>query len=197
MTAERKALLIFTGVIAAEGSWFGLFWGSSLSHVQKWFGVGQPGTIHFLSWLAAALVAIAYSFYSRRLPSVRRMMFRPDLLKLVAICAAIVAALCEEGVFRKMLMDALKHEGFAGVLQVLASGLAFGAAHALWGLLKGSLRAASAAMIATGVLGTALAVVYLLAGRNVWPCVVSHFVVTATIEPGLVLSALRGEMGRT
>jgi hypothetical protein len=80
-------------------------------------------------------------------------------------------------------------------VQIALSALAFGAVHSIWGLLKGSLRAALAAMAATGVLGLALAIVFASDGRNVWPCVIAHFIVTATIEPGLVLAALRGEMG--
>jgi hypothetical protein len=42
----------------------------------------------------------------------------------------------------------------------------------------------------------ALAIVYLVAGRNVAPCVAAHFLINAFIEPGLVLAAVRGEMGR-
>ena len=196
MTAERKAFLTLVGVTVTEGSWFLSFRGSSVSHVLRWFGWGVVRAIPASAWVVAALVTVLYCFYSRRLPSVRRTMFRPDLLKFAAVCAALAAALCEEGVFRKTLMDTLDQHGVGGVWQVVLSGLAFGVAHAVWGLLKGSLRAALAAILATGVLGTALAIVYLLADRNLWPCFVSHFLVTATIEPGLMLSAFRGEMGR-
>lgn len=58
-----------------------------------------------------------------------------------------------------------------------------------------SLRAAVGATIVTGILGAFLAVVYLLSGRNVAPCVIAHFAINALIEPGLVLAVVRGEMG--
>jgi hypothetical protein len=195
MPAERKALFIFLGVTLTEACWFFSFWGAEPSYVARWFGLYQLGGVAWAAWACAAAVAFAYSYYARRLPSVRLTMFRLDPLKCAAIFLAVAAALCEEGVFRKTIMDVLQHHGAGAVLQVLVSGLSFGLAHAVWGLAKGSLRAATAAMVATSIMGTALALVYLLAGRNVWPCVASHFLITATIEPGLVLSALRGEMG--
>jgi hypothetical protein len=65
----------------------------------------------------------------------------------------------------------------------------------VWGIFGKSIRAAAGATIATAVLGCALAVVYLASGRNVAPCVFSHFLINALIEPGLVLAAVRGEMG--
>jgi hypothetical protein len=194
-THERKALFIFLGITLAEVCWFFSFWGAEPWRVVRWFGLDRLQGVSLTAWACAAGVAFAYSYYARRLPSVRLTMFRWDVLKCAAILLAIAAALCEEGVFRKTIMSVLQNHGAGAVIQVSVSGLCFGLAHAVWGLLKGSLRAAMAATIATSVMGTALAVIYLLAGRNVWPCVVSHFLITATIEPGLVLSALRGEMG--
>jgi membrane protease YdiL (CAAX protease family) len=64
----------------------------------------------------------------------------------------------------------------------------------VWGLFGRSVRAARGATIATGALGAALAIVYLVAGRSLAPCIVTHFVINALIEPGLVLAACRGEM---
>jgi hypothetical protein len=49
-------------------------------------------------------------------------------------------------------------------------------------------------MAITGVLGAALAAVYVLGGRSLAPCIAAHFLLDVAIEPGLVLAALRGEM---
>jgi hypothetical protein len=62
------------------------------------------------------------------------------------------------------------------------------------GLFGRSVSAAVGATIATGALGGALAVVYVLSARSVVACIVSHTVIDMLIEPGLVLAALRGEM---
>jgi membrane protease YdiL (CAAX protease family) len=51
-------------------------------------------------------------------------------------------------------------------------------------------------MVATGSLGLLLAVVFVIGGRNLAPCIISHMLINFFAEPGLVLSALRGEMGR-
>lgn len=116
--------------------------------------------------------------------------------QLLGLAVAAVSGLCEEAIFRKLLMDDLGRQGFSVALQALASAVAFGAAHAVWGLFRGSLRAASGAMTATGILGVLLAIVYVVSGRNLAPCVVAHFTINALIEPGLVVAAVRGEMGR-
>jgi hypothetical protein len=66
----------------------------------------------------------------------------------------------------------------------------------VWGLFGRSIGAAWGAMVSTTVLGAALAVVYVVSARSLAPCIVSHFLVTGLIEPGLVLAAVRGEMSR-
>ena len=136
----------------------------------------------------------AFVVESLRLPSVRAHLTRPSWLKLLAVLLAVAAGILEEVVFRKVLMDALFSRGIGGVAQVALSGLAFGAAHGVWGLMGRSVRAALGATIATGVLGAALALVYLAAGRSLAPCIVAHFVINLLIEPGLVLAAVSGEM---
>jgi hypothetical protein len=62
--------------------------------------------------------------------------------------------------------------------------------------MKKSWRASLGAMLATGSLGLLLAFVYLSSYRNLAPCVASHFLINLFAEPGLVLAALSGEMGR-
>ena len=57
-----------------------------------------------------------------------------------------------------------------------------------------SVRAAIGATVATGLLGAALAVMYLAGGRNLVPCIAAHFLINALAEPGVVLAAMRGEM---
>lgn len=93
-------------------------------------------------------------------------------------------------------MDWLRAHGSAAALQVLASAIGFGLAHAIWALFRGSLSAGIGAMLATGLMGAALAVVYLAGARILAPCVTAHFFINVFAEPGLVLAAVRGEMGR-
>ena len=126
----------------------------------------------------------------------RANLFRFSSLKLLAVAVAIASGFCEEVIFRKFLMDAMSHHGYNVVLQVAASALLFGAAHAVWGLFRGSLGAAAGAMVATGALGLALALVYVASHRVLLPCIVAHGAINLLAEPGLVLAAVRGEMGR-
>ena len=52
-------------------------------------------------------------------------------------------------------------------------------------------------MIATGTLGAALGVVYVVGDRSLAPVIISHFIVTATIQPGIMFAAFSGQMQRT
>ncbi len=105
-----------------------------------------------LGWILGVAVAVAFIAFASGLPSVRSNLFRASLLKILALAVAIAAGLCEECIFRKLLMDSLQHAGIGVIIQVLASGLLFGLAHGVWGFFRGSLAAAIGASLATGML---------------------------------------------
>ena len=198
MPTERattvKAALILGAFFLTEGAWVALNgltdpWGF-LEFLG--FAPGRLGTA--AGWLLALAVTVAFVLRSSRLPSVRANLFKPSWLKLLAVGMALAAGILEEAFFRRMLMNALQHRGVGVPLQVVSSALAFGVSHGIWGLFGGSPRAAWGATLATGVLGGALAVVYVVADRSVAACVAAHVLLDLFIEPGLVLAALRGEM---
>lgn len=195
MSVEKKAALILAGFMLAEGALVVLGYLGAPAKFLAYIGfaAGRHGTP--LSWLLAAAVTVGFVALSLRLPSVREHLFRPSWLKLLAFPMALFAGILEESVFRSTLMNYIEHQGASVAVQVLVSGLAFGLAHGVWGLFGKSLRTAFGATLVTGVLGTALAVVYLAAGRQLMPCIAAHFLIDALMEPGLVLAACRGEMG--
>ena len=191
--AERRAAWILGGVALAEGAWVVLnAWDNPGGFIRYLgFAPGRLGTAS--GWALAMVVVAGFVGASSRLPSVRANLVRLSWLKLLALVVAVVAGILEEVFFRKLLMDWLQGAQAAVVVQVVVSGLVFGVAHGIWGLFGGA-RAALGATVATGILGTALAVVYVLADRSLAPCVFAHFLLDALIEPGLVLAATRGEM---
>jgi membrane protease YdiL (CAAX protease family) len=191
---ENKAAAILGMIALSESVW--VVWSAHLSP-RRFFhyaGFDQTSASGLLGWISASLVIIGFVHFSRRLPSVRANLFRPSWLKLLALLVAIASGLCEEMIFRKWLMDLLQHKGYGALLQMAGSALVFGFVHAVWGLMRGSLRAALGAMIATGGLGLVPALVYLASHRIVLPCIIAHFLINLLIEPGLVLAAVRGEM---
>jgi uncharacterized protein len=191
---ENKAAAILAMIALPESMW--VVWSAPLNQHRffHYAGFDQAAASGLLGWTSALLVVIGFVLFSRGLPSVRANLFRPSWLKLLALLVAIASGFCEEMIFRKWLMDILQHKGCGPILQVAGSALAFGFVHAVWGLMRGSLRAALGAMIATGGLGFVLALVYLMSHRIVLPCIVAHFLINLLIEPGLVLAAVRGEM---
>jgi membrane protease YdiL (CAAX protease family) len=99
-----------------------------------------------------------------------------------------MAGFFEEIFFRGYIMTALKNAGYGVVTQIAASSVAFGAAHIVWGLPSGHVLAP---MAWTTFLGLALAVIYLRSNYRLGPVILSHVLIGAVIEPGLLLSALR------
>lgn len=195
MTAERKSGWILGVITAIEGGWVLMNLQVSGWRFIRYLGFAPGMTGNLAGWIAAVLATAIFVAFALRLPSVRENLFRPSLLKLLAIGLAIASGILEEVMFRRGTMNWLMEHGYGAVVQVLGAGLLFGLLHGIWGLMGKSLRAAIGATVATGFLGMMLAVVFLLAGRSLAPCSVAHFVINLLIEPGLVLAATRGEMG--
>lgn len=193
---ERLSAWILASIAAIEGLWVVLNFTQNPAGFMRYMGFasGREGTV--VGWLLAGIVTGAFVWQSARLPSVRANLVRPSFLKTLGLAVAVTAGILEEVIFRKWLMDYLNDQAIGPFMQILASGLAFGLAHGVWGLMARSLRVAAAATVVTGALGLALGLVYIIAGRSVAPCIVAHFLINALIEPGLVLAATRGEMGR-
>jgi hypothetical protein len=192
MSSDTKAALILSAIFICEGAWLALNVAASPSVFLRFCGFGNSAG--FAAWSLALAVALGFTTYTARLHSVRTNLFRLSGLKLIAIGMSICAGFCEEVIFRKMPMDYVARVGLAIVWQIVVSALVFGAAHAIWGLFRGSFIAAFSAMFATGSLGLLLAIVYVIGGRNLAPCIVSHLLINLLAEPGLVLAAARGEM---
>jgi hypothetical protein len=189
MDPLKKAWIILIGILAAEAVPFVFVLRLSPPGVlARLYGFDAA---HWPAWAAALLVALAYILYAMRaFPLIRTELATVSALKVAAIAMAIVSGTVEELYFRKILMDWAGHHGWAALGQVALSAIAFGAAHAVWGLFGKQWRVAVGAAIATGVLGALLGGVYLLSGRQVAPCIWSHMLINLTIEPWLILAAV-------
>ena len=160
------------------------------------FVSGPQGTV--LAWCLGLVVAAIYPTYAvRNIPLVREHWRAVSLFKLLGILLAVAAALVEEAFFRRLLMDALMRAGWPAVVQVAASGLVFGLAHGVWGIMTGRVSVGIGTTIATGTLGTALGLVYVVGDRSLAPVIIAHFIVTATIQPGIMFAAFSGQMRQT
>jgi membrane protease YdiL (CAAX protease family) len=152
---------------------------------------GNSGTA--ISWILALLIVVVYCTSAAKISDVKRYMFKIDRLKIVSIFAAVFAGIMEEIIYRKWIMDYLNSHDYSVVLQVILSGLAFGIVHLMWGVKN--IKAGVNAMISTSLLGSGLAIVYLVSERSLAPCIVAHFFITALIEPGLLTAAKNDKLG--
>jgi membrane protease YdiL (CAAX protease family) len=152
---------------------------------------GNSGTA--ISWILALLIVVVYCTSAAKISDVKRYMFKIDRLKFVSIVAAVFAGIMEEIIYRKWIMDYLHSHDYSVVLQVILSGLAFGIVHLMWGVKN--IKAGVNAMISTSLLGSGLAIVYLVSERSLAPCIVAHFFITALIEPGLLIAAKNDKLG--
>ena len=116
--------------------------------------------------------------------------------KLLGILPAL-AAIVEEVFFRRWTMDMLMSRGVTPILQVIISGIVFGLAHYSWILARGDFKFAIPAILSTSVLGILLAIIYLVGGRNLGPCIFAHAMINLIIEPWLMLSSVSGKWRRS
>ncbi len=192
LSAEAKSAIVMTALCVFMGPFVAKIMLSERVDMFEVFGFRGPFAEIRPAWIAGFVLAAAYVAWSAGIPAVRLWLFRLHPLKLLAILLAVLAAVLEELLFRKLLMDWLQQAGSDEAVQVIVSGVGFGVLHAVWGGLKGSWQTAAGAVFATTILGLGLAMVYLLGGRSLAPCIVSHFLVTALIEPGLLIAAFGG-----
>jgi len=91
----------------------------------------------------------------------------------------------EEVVFRRYLMNWAAAFGISVAGQILLSGKIFGLGHLVWHSFSKDWRFSLIAALSTTIAGMALAVVYILGGRNLGPCIAAHFMINLVIEPCL------------
>ncbi|WP_343073159.1 CPBP family glutamic-type intramembrane protease [Salicibibacter cibarius] len=60
-------------------------------------------------------------------------------------------------------------------------------------LLRGELKIALPAILSTTVLGGLLAILYIIADRNIFAPIVAHVLINLFIEPWLILAAITGK----
>jgi len=155
-------------------------------------GFNQSALAIPFAWVMAAVVTVGYiAFTTFGMSTVKENFFKFDWLKLLGIYAALTSGILEELVFRQMLMDWLYSNDINVVFQVIISGVAFGVVHFSWGLIKGSWRTGLGSAIATTILGLLLAIVYIVADRNVLPAIMAHMVINMFLEPWMILHAFK------
>ena len=159
------------------------------------FFSGPSGTP--LAWALAIAAAVAYSAFTiRNIPLVRQYWRSLSFLKLFVIPIAAAAAIVEEALFRRVIMGWVLDAGGGAIVQVLATGMIFGLAHGIWGIATGRIIAGLGATIATGAVGVVLGIVYVVGERSLAPVIVSHFIIDAVIQPGIMFAAFSGQMPR-
>ena len=190
MSAPFRTLLIITLVQAII---FLVLFMQDLSAAPTYLGFNNLADVPSIAWAAGVGLVLIYVASAASISSVRAYLFKADGLKALAVVAAVFAGIVEEVIFRKLLMDALDARGFEMTLQVVLSALSFGVVHLVWGVRR--LAAGINAFISTALMGAALAGIYILAGKNLAPCVAAHFFITALIEPGLLIAAAEDRIG--
>jgi uncharacterized protein len=157
-------------------------------------GFSRGSIAPLFAWVLATVVAIAYILYTMRvIPLVLTKQKEISVFKLLGILAALVGGIVEEVIFRRWLMDMLMARGVGLILQVIISGIVFGLAHTAWILAKGDFKFTLPAILSTSILGILLAIVYLVGGRNLGPCIFAHVLINIIIEPWLMLSSVSGK----
>ena len=94
------------------------------------FESGITGTP--FGWVLSLLVAAAFILFTiKSIPAVAETWRELSFLKVISIYLAIVAAIVEEALFRRVVMEMVAEAEGAVWIQIAASATAFGVAHAL------------------------------------------------------------------
>ena len=197
MTDRSKTALILgmTSLFLFSPLAMSLFW-HPIPLFQN-LGFDKESIASPLPWILATITAIAYVLYTMKvIPMVLVKQKEISWFKLLGILSAL-AAIVEEVFFRRWIMDMLLSRGVAPILQVIISGIVFGLAHYSWILARGDFKFAIPAILSTSVLGTLLAIIYLVGGRNLGPCIFAHAITNLIIEPWLMLSSVSGKWRRS
>jgi membrane protease YdiL (CAAX protease family) len=170
-----------------------LFWRPILLFQN--LGFEREAMAHPMAWILATITAVTYVLYTMKaIPLVLAKQKEISLFKFLGILAALVGGIVEEVFFRRWTMDILMSRGVSPILQVIISGLVFGLAHTAWILAKGDFKFTLPAILSTSVLGIFLAILYLVGGRNLGPCIFAHALINIIIEPWLMLSSVSGKL---
>ncbi|QQK75417.1 CPBP family intramembrane metalloprotease [Salicibibacter cibarius] len=166
--------------------------------IEHRLGINPEAFNNQIVWIITFVIAVGYIMYTAKvIPFVRENLFTISWLKVIGIWIAIVSSTLEEILFRQLLMDWLMSLDFSITIQVLASAIIFGLAHSAWVLLGGDLKIALPAILATTVLGGLLAILYIVADRNILAPIVAHVLINLFIEPWLILAAVTGNWKNT
>jgi hypothetical protein len=190
---SKTALILGTATLIMFSPLAMVLAGYSIPMFQN-IGFERGAIAPLLAWILATITAIAYVFYTMKaIPLVLAKQKEISLFKLLGILSAVVGGIVEEVFFRRWFMDKLMLGGFASIIQIILSGLTFGLAHTSWILTKRDFRFALPAILSTSVLGIFLAIIYLVGGRNLGPCIFAHAMINIIIEPWLMLSSVSGK----
>lgn len=172
------------------------FWylGNPQQFIEHRLGINAAAFNTPTVWIFTLGIAIGYIMYTAKvIPFVRKHLFTFSWLKVIGIWAAFIFSTLEEILFRQILMDFLMSLDGSLTIQVLASALIFGLAHGSWILLRGEFKIALPVILSTTVLGGLLAILYIIADRNILAPIVAHILINLFIEPWLILSSVTGK----
>ena len=190
--AKTALILGITAAVMVSPLVMSMFWGPIPLFQNLGFERGSIASP--LAWILATILAIVYVSYTMKvIPFVLAKQKEISLFKLLGILAALAGGIVEEVFFRRWLMDMLMSVGITPILQVVISGVAFGLAHTCWMLARGDFKFMLPAVLSTTVLGILLAIIYLIGGRNLGPCIFAHMIINMIIEPWLMLSSISGK----
>lgn len=180
--------------VALTGSILYWYFGNPQQFIEHRLGIHPEAFNDLIVWLLAFTISAGYIMYTvKTLPFVRERLFTFSWLKVVDVWAALVSSTVEEILFRQVLMDWLMSLDYSFMIQLITSVLVFGLAHAVWVLLRGEFKIALPVILSTTVLGGLLAILYLIADRNILAPIVAHILINLFIEPWLMLSAVAGD----
>ncbi|MFB3188414.1 CPBP family glutamic-type intramembrane protease [Staphylococcus pseudintermedius] len=188
---EYKACLIIT-FIAFSLTCILIYWYllDPQQFVNKRLGFSNH-LLDFWAWIFTLLIALIYVLYTIMAVSfVKKHIWKCSILKVLGLWIAITSSITEEIVFRQLVIEKLYELEYTTWIQIIISGIIFGIAHGLWGLLGKEIKVIFPIILTTTILGILLAMLYIYTNNNIFYPIVSHTLINFFIEPWLLLAVI-------
>lgn len=139
-------------------------------------GLGRPTT--HASLCVATVFGAFYAAFTLHALGLTEHLREVSFFRLWGMFVGVVGAFAEEVIFRGFLLTELERIRVSPVWQILISALLFSLVHLSFNI---------GGIVATFVMGAALAVVYITGGRSLTAPIIGHALINLIIEPWLLL----------
>src|SRR5699024_7649631 len=193
---DERITGLFLGIPSLVLTVHVFFWylGNPQQFIEHRLGISSDAFNNPTVWIFTFIIVIGYVMYTAEaVPFVREHLFTFSWLKVIGIWAALIFSILDEILFRQILMYWLLSLDYSINVKIISLIINFCLEICFLNFLKREFKISFPVIMLTKVFGGLLAILYLIAYRNILAPIVAHILINLFIEPWLILSAVSGK----